>query len=647
MAGVLLLGAAGTAAQTGRLRLGREQKTLYGTDDRLDEREVTDAAMLQNGAATAAFVDRESLSLRLDSGGGAAVGSNYHNRYSSWTLDYEHRAQGGLCPGVDQYADQPLLASCSGTLIGPNLIATAGHCLAGDTSAAGVPRAGDMCRPGPCAAMDYVVFDFTSDSDNVFPAANVYQCQEVLHCVVDDITCGEDSVTVDWAVIRLDRAVSGRLPAQLRSTAIAEQLPVYVIGHPSGLPRKYTAAHGASVLSTYSTANGGVGNFISNVDSFAGNSGSGLFDGDTHEFVGIFVSGGDDWDTSGGCAAPYVCTMSPLNSSVETDGDCVGELAVSVDVLRPFIQPDTCTTRADCSGHGDCVRLQSPPWPTVCRCEAGFYAPDCSFVCDRAYCNNRGECTGWNECSCDNGVPWPQLCSVPQNECGAHADCVSDAYCSVLDAGTATEERVCWECVDCDGITCEEWSDSVDGDCSNCAGSSELRPTDAETTPGPPSGSCGESQFENTPSTPTTDRECLSFSECAGGQYEEKPPSPLTDRQCSDVTACNDEEYEVVAPTQTSDRECFHTAGSSVSSEWQEYGGSMASDPRVAIGAVGFVAGMCCMCLCLQKLKRRHETKNIHRTEMGVGQYTEDNPVQEFGAENATPAGTSPGGARP
>ena len=445
----------------------RSEKTLYGVDDRLEERDVSDAAMLLNGAASAALVTGGDL--RFDSGT-----NTYRNRYQAYTLDYARSPQGGLCPG-ERYGSQPSLAYCSATLIGPDLVATAGHCLAGDTSA-------DECRRGPCDGAGYIVFDFTSDSNGVFPAANVYRCSEVVHCVVDDTNCGDQGVTVDWAVIRLDRPVTGRVPVTLRPTAIPTRVPVYIIGHPSGLPRKYTSAHGASVLSTHSAGNG-VSNYISNVDSFAGNSGSGMFDGTTHEFVGILVTGGEDWVSRGGCAEPHVCTMSPLTSR---ETGCPGEEAVSVDVLRPFVRADACTSRADCSGHGDCVA-------GTCACEAGYYAPDCSFVCDRAYCNNRGECTGWNECSCDDGALWPPLCSVERTECGNHADCPGGAYCSIL-AGTGAQssnQQLCWECTDCDGYTCSMWGDSVDGSCSRCSDSGG-----AAVDRGPPviegSISCGE-----------------------------------------------------------------------------------------------------------------------------------------------------------
>ena len=67
-------------------------KPLYGLDDRLEEAQVTDTFMQQNGAATVAFVEADDL--RFDGQSDA-----FRNRYRLWTLSHDHIAQGGLCPG--------------------------------------------------------------------------------------------------------------------------------------------------------------------------------------------------------------------------------------------------------------------------------------------------------------------------------------------------------------------------------------------------------------------------------------------------------------------------------------------------------------------------------------------------------------------
>lgn len=346
------------------------------------------------------------------------------------------------------------MASCSGTLIGPDLWATAGHCISGDS-------ARGACRPG--VLTDYtVVFDYTDGSNNVFPEDDVYEAIEVVHCVVDDSYCyGNSGVTVDWAVLRLDRQVVGRTPVTVQPSVAEVGDPVYIVGHPSGLPRKYTSHDGAEILQIRagprdSRDHANVHTVVTNLDSFSGNSGSGVFNGITNEMVGILVEGGQDWEvTSAGCSVAHTCRIDPLQ--MEQQG-CPGEEVVSSTVLLPFLLDQAgCASDADCNA-GTCTG-------GVCECAPDFYGPDCSFKCERAYCNNRGTCVGYDQCECDDGALWPPLCSADRRECQEHANCGSGAYCSQLGSS-----RVCWECTDCEGRTCEDWGDSVDGSCARCDG---------------------------------------------------------------------------------------------------------------------------------------------------------------------------------
>ena len=347
------------------------------------------------------------------------------------------------------------MASCSGTLIAPDLWATAGHCIADDDSAG-------YCRPGVLQGYK-VVFGFTDGSNNVFPEDDVYDANRVVHCVVDDSYCyGHDGVTVDWAVLRLDRQVVGRTPATIQRRVARVGDPLYIVGHPSGLPRKYTSQDGAEVLQIRagprdSRDHANVHTVVTNLDSFSGNSGSGVFNGDTNEMVGILVEGGEDWEiTAAGCSVAHTCHMDPLRLH---QAGCPGEEVVSSTVLLPFLLAESgCRSNADCNA-GTCSG-------GVCECDPDYHGPDCSFKCERVYCNNRGTCVGYDQCECDNQQLWPPLCSVDRRECEDHADCGSGAYCAELNSGT----QLCWECTDCDGVTCADWGDSIDDSCAVCDG---------------------------------------------------------------------------------------------------------------------------------------------------------------------------------
>jgi hypothetical protein len=67
----------------------------------------------------------------------------------------------------------------------------------------------------------------------------------------------------------------------LSKNNVSRDLPVYVLGHPCGLPLK--CGTGANVRDTDKTF------FAANLDIYMGNSGSPVFAGKTHEVVGIVV----------------------------------------------------------------------------------------------------------------------------------------------------------------------------------------------------------------------------------------------------------------------------------------------------------------------------------------------------------------------
>jgi hypothetical protein len=105
----------------------------------------------------------------------------------------------------------------------------------------------------------------------------------------------------DWALVRLDRAVTGHRIARIRRAGrIGDQQVVHVIGHPAGLPTKF--AGGAVVRDNAPAAY-----FVANLDAFGGNSGSPVFNSDTHEVEGILVRGETDFVRRGACQVSLVC----------------------------------------------------------------------------------------------------------------------------------------------------------------------------------------------------------------------------------------------------------------------------------------------------------------------------------------------------
>jgi hypothetical protein len=139
------------------------------------------------------------------------------------------------------------------------------------------------------------------------------ECDVPMYCApgTDTADCrSEDTAelqaarTIDYSHLTRELLDGGSprtiTPAPLFSGVLAVGTPLTVIGHPSGLPRKYTG--GATVqyvaecqLETLCPADGAAwGAYTADLDTFGGNSGSGTFT-DAGEIVGILVSGATDF----------------------------------------------------------------------------------------------------------------------------------------------------------------------------------------------------------------------------------------------------------------------------------------------------------------------------------------------------------------
>jgi subtilisin-like proprotein convertase family protein len=271
-----------------------EPKGIYGQDDRAEEYEVTDPDILAAGAATAMFLHREEL---IDKGDGTY--ELPHESLAWWYTWLDPIGTGNALCADEPFHDQPSVGTCTGVLVGPDLIATAGHCVACLESA-------DLA----------VVFDFVmQDADTATVTLNrdqVYWVAEILEY---------QAGSPDWGLVRLDREVTSRTPLALRRTGqVADGQPVFMVGHPWGMPRKYAA--GALVReNTESTF------FQANVDAYRGNSGSPVINLQSMVVEGLLVRGMPTFaeDILSGCDRSSACP----------DAGCLeGDVAQWEDVTR-------------------------------------------------------------------------------------------------------------------------------------------------------------------------------------------------------------------------------------------------------------------------------------------------------------------------
>lgn len=180
----------------------------------------------------------------------------------------------GLCKD-ERFAKQPSSVVCSGFLVGPDLLVTAGHCIQTQKDCNEVSW-----------VFDYKETKSTKRTDILVPAKNVYKCKKVIEAKLESTT----SAKIDYALVRLDRVVKGRTPLKFRTTGkVKMNQDIVVIGHPSGLPQK--VAGGAQVL-----LNTAANYFQTNLDTFGGNSGSAVFNADNGSVEGILVRGAKDYD---------------------------------------------------------------------------------------------------------------------------------------------------------------------------------------------------------------------------------------------------------------------------------------------------------------------------------------------------------------
>ena len=267
------------------------QKSIYGTDRRKDFNEIRDLKILSAANSVAVMVKRD------------------HYTESASTLQLVGKSLGeevNLCSG-QHYFSQPSVGYCTAFVIGVDSIATAGHC---------VPAADDM-------ASTRVVFGFRAQNGKTGLEIGSAIAKEDVYVPVKVITRKEEELGLDYAIIQVDRPIANHAVLPLSSDGkLKEGDEVYVLGHPLGLPMKL--ADGAHVRRISDK-----GYFVSNLDTFGGNSGSPVFLAGTLTVQGILVRGDVDFIATETCNVAFVCPAGPAG--------CRGEDATLISYLVPSV----------------------------------------------------------------------------------------------------------------------------------------------------------------------------------------------------------------------------------------------------------------------------------------------------------------------
>ncbi len=192
--------------------------------------------------------------------------------YTGTLADYIHGAFGDY--DIDEsvnFLDQPTAGFCTGFLIAPDILVTAGHCI----------------KTQKDLESTVWIFDYTADvyyngSYVTIPQSNQVRGVEILETKLTN------DAKYDYCVIRLERTVTGRKPYKFRTSGNpAFNQYVAMIGSPSGLPLK--VADSAQVTNTESYTS-----FLTDLDAFHGNSGGPVFN--FNGFIEGILVRGPGWD---------------------------------------------------------------------------------------------------------------------------------------------------------------------------------------------------------------------------------------------------------------------------------------------------------------------------------------------------------------
>jgi len=203
----------------------------------------------------------------------------------------------------ERFTEQGEAAFCSGAFIGNDLVLTAGHCVH------------DQAECDHVSALFGFALHYAGEVPSHFSPSEIYACAEVVE--------RQQARGVDFEILRLGRVVQNHRALEVETESkLVQHDPLFTIGYPMGIPAKL--AHGKVVSSRNSHS------FGATLDTYAGNSGSPVFNETTYRIEGVLVQGRNDFkkDSLRGCK------ISALYDENESSAETVTKIAEVLPWLK-------------------------------------------------------------------------------------------------------------------------------------------------------------------------------------------------------------------------------------------------------------------------------------------------------------------------
>lgn len=244
----------------------KKEEYAYGSSLNKDFFEISNQQILDDADSVVSIFESSSIQ------------DNKDNTSSLLTTEFGESYD--LCQS-EKYRKQPIGAFCSGVLVGLDIIATTGH---------GINSSNLLDTR--------FIFGFKikdiNETNIVINNFDIYKGKRIINRKLTD-----DGP--DYALVQLDRKVMNHNVAIIRTDGkISANTKVHVIGHPCGLPLKlgYDSIIKDNSNDSY---------FVTNLDTYGGNSGSPVFNSDTHKVEGILVRGETNFISIGNCNKSLIC----------------------------------------------------------------------------------------------------------------------------------------------------------------------------------------------------------------------------------------------------------------------------------------------------------------------------------------------------